>query len=178
MGGGDKPLLEVGGRPMLARILDVLTKEAEAVAISANGDPARFAAFGRPVLNDGPFAGQGPLAGLLAGLDWAAARGASVLLSAPGDTPFLPRGLAAALAPAPACAASGGRVHPLVALWPIAVRAELRRLLSGDGPRGAGRFAEVIGMRCVAFPDSPRDPLRNVNTPDELAAARAECSGR
>ncbi|MGA9866360.1 MAG: NTP transferase domain-containing protein, partial [Acetobacteraceae bacterium] len=83
MGGGDKPLLEVGGRPMLIRVLDALAAEAAEVAISANGDPARFAAYGRPVLGDGAFIGCGPLAGVLAGLDWAFSQGGQVLLTVP-----------------------------------------------------------------------------------------------
>lgn len=173
MGGGDKPLLEVGGRPMLARVLDVLRAEAEAVAISATGDPTRFAAFGCPVLDDGAFAGRGPLAGVLAGLDWGTKQGADTLLTLPGDTPFAPPGLAARLTPAPACAQSAGRVHHLVALWPVGARDALRRFLLEPGPHAAHRFAEMIGMRCVAFSPSAFDRFLNVNTPDDLAAARA-----
>ncbi len=173
MGGGDKPLLEVGGRPMLARVIEVLRAEAEAVAISANGNPARFAAFGCAVLDDGAFAGRGPLAGVLAGLDWAARQGAAALLTLPGDTPFAPPGLAARLAPAPACAENAGRVHHLVALWPVAGRDALRRFLSGPGSHPAHQFAGIIGMRCVAFSPSAFDPFLNVNTPSDLIAARA-----
>jgi molybdopterin-guanine dinucleotide biosynthesis protein A len=98
IGGGDKPLLNVGGRPMLARILHTLAADLTDIAISANGDPTRFASLGCPVLDDGVFVGEGPLAGILAGLDWAAGLGCSALLSVPGDTPFVPRGLAALLA--------------------------------------------------------------------------------
>jgi molybdopterin-guanine dinucleotide biosynthesis protein A len=175
MGGGDKPLLDVGGRPMLARVLDALRAEAQAVAISANGDPARFAAFGCPVLDDGAFAGRGPLAGVLAGLNWTASVGGTALLTLPGDTPFAPPHLAARLVPAPACVESGGRVHHLVALWPVARREALRRFLSDPGPHAAHRFASVIGMRRVPF--SAADAFLNVNTPDDLAAARAVSAG-
>ena len=177
LGGGDKPLLQIGGRSMPERVLNVLATEAGAVAISANGDPSRFAAFGRPVLPDGEFAGSGPLAGVLAGLDWAAGLGAEALLTVPGDTPFVRAGLAAALAPAPACAESNGTRHHLVALWPVAVRLALRSLLSAGGPRAVGRFSTEIGMRPVMFPALPRDPFLNVNTPQELAAARAVAEG-
>ena len=173
LGGGDKPLLELGGVPMLARVIDLARQEATAVAISANGDPRRLGAFGLPVLTDGPFAGEGPLAGVLAGLDWAAGVGADTLLTVPGDTPFIPAGLGDALAPAPACAASSGRMHHLVALWPVACRAALRRWLSAPGPRGVGKFAASIGMRAVDFPSHPWDRFFNVNTPEDLAEARA-----
>jgi molybdopterin-guanine dinucleotide biosynthesis protein A len=177
LGGGDKPLLDLGGQPMLARVLAALAPEAAAIAISANGDPGRFAAFGLPVLADA-FPDQGPLAGVLAGLDWAAGQGADALLSAPGDTPFLPAGLAAALAPPPACAARAGRAHYLVALWPVAVRARLRETLSCPGPRDMGRFAAAIGMRVVEFAAAPFDPFLNVNTPADLAAARDALAAR
>ena len=175
LGGGDKPLLALGGRPLLAHVLARLGAAANMpIALSANGDPARFARFGLPVLDDGAFAGQGPLAGVLAGLDWAAGRGADTLLTVPGDTPFIPCDLAARLAPAPSCAASGGRVHHLVALWPVAARAALRCRLAADGPRNVAAFAAVLGLRAVAFAaeDQPCDPFLNVNTPEDLASAR------
>ncbi|HTW68294.1 MAG TPA: molybdenum cofactor guanylyltransferase MobA [Acetobacteraceae bacterium] len=170
--GGDKPLLQVGGTTMLARIIATLQGETATVAINANGDPARFAAFNLPVLPDGGFAGQGPLAGVLAGLDWAATIAAEALLTVPGDTPFVPPGLAAALTPAPACAASNGRVHHLVALWPVACRDDLRRFLSVPGPRAVVRFAEQIVMRTVDFPMGKWDPFLNVNTAEDLVTAR------
>jgi molybdopterin-guanine dinucleotide biosynthesis protein A len=171
MGGGDKPLLDVGGQAMLARVIAALG--VDDIAISANGDPSRFAGFHRPVLDDGRFIGEGPLAGLLAGLDWATSLKATALLTVPGDTPFVPSGLPTALAPPPACAASLGRVHHLVALWPVTCRLTLLRLLSEPGPRDVGRFAASIGMRAVDFPVRSWDPFLNVNTTDDLAAARA-----
>jgi molybdenum cofactor guanylyltransferase len=171
MGGGDKPLLDLSGTRMIERIVAAL--DAPHIAISANGDPARFAALQLPVLPDGDFTGEGPLAGVLAGLEWASSLGMATLLTVPGDTPFIPSGLAAALAPAPACAASNGRPHHLVALWPVARRGELRRLLSVPGRRDVGDFAGRIGMRRVDFPVAKWDPFLNVNTPEDLAAARA-----
>jgi molybdopterin-guanine dinucleotide biosynthesis protein A len=171
MGGGDKPLLQVAGRPMLASIIAALG--VTPVAISANGDPTRFAAFGLPVLPDGPFHGQGPLAGLLAGLQWAAMQGAVSLLTAPGDTPFLPTDLAQRLQPPPCAAASRGRHHHLVALWPLSCTNTLRTWLSTPGPRSVAVFAERIGMRYADFPVLHGDPFANVNTLDELAEARA-----
>jgi molybdopterin-guanine dinucleotide biosynthesis protein A len=173
MGGGDKPLLDVGGSSMLTRVIAALRPDAAAIAISANGDPARFAAFALPVVPDGAFEGEGPLAGLLAGLDWAVSVRASTLLTVPGDTPFVPCGLATALAPAPACAATGDRAHHLVALWPVACRDDLRRLLSVPGRRNVEHFARLIGMRRVDFPLAKWDAFVNVNTPDDLALARS-----
>ena len=173
MGGSDKPLLELDGAPMLARVIATLAGDLPSIAISANGDPARFASFGLTVLPDGAFAGEGPLAGVLAGLDWAAGRGAEALLTVPADTPFIPAGLKAALAPAPACAASQGRMHHLVALWPTHCRDALRRLLSAPGRRDIAHFAQAIGMRRVDFPAPEWDPFFNVNTPEDLAAAQA-----
>lgn len=171
LGGIDKPLLELDGTSLLARIITALTGQALRIALSANGDPARFASFGLPVLPDGDFAGQGPLAGVLAGLDWAAAQGVESLLTVPGDTPFIPPDLAASLAPAPACAASDGQAHHLVALWPVAARTQLRRFLTEPGPRRVRDFAAQLDMRRVAFPARAWDPFHNVNTPDDLATA-------
>ncbi|HUN40915.1 MAG TPA: molybdenum cofactor guanylyltransferase MobA [Acetobacteraceae bacterium] len=173
LGGGDKPLLHVGAATMLARIIATLQSETDALAVNANGDPARFAVFNLPVLADGAFAGQGPLAGVLAGLDWAVTIGAGALLTVPGDTPFVPQGLAAALTPPPACAASNGHVHHLVALWPVPCREDLRRLLAAPGPRAVLRFAQQIRMRTVDFPVGKWDPFLNVNTGEDLAMARA-----
>jgi molybdopterin-guanine dinucleotide biosynthesis protein A len=172
MGGGDKPLLTVGNRTMLAAVITAL--QVRPIAISANGDPARFAAFGLPVLPDGAFEGQGPLAGILAGLDWAASLGMTSLLTAPGDTPFLPYGLAARLAPAPCCVCSAGRRHHLIALWPVGCADSLCALLSVPGPRSVAHFAERIGMRYAEYGVRTGDPFVNVNTQDDLAQARTE----
>jgi molybdopterin-guanine dinucleotide biosynthesis protein A len=177
MGGGDKPLLDVGGRTMLARILRTLAVDLTDIAISANGDPARFATLGRLVLHDGAFAGEGPLAGILMGLDWAAGLGCDVLLTVPGDTPFVPRGLPTLLAPAPSCAVQGDRTHHLVALWPVAARDTLRTLMAAPGARAVARFAAQIGMRGVEFPAGQAALFANVNTVADLAAARLVAEG-
>jgi molybdenum cofactor guanylyltransferase len=168
--GDDKPLLTVGGRTMLEAVIAALGLPD--IAISANGDPARFASFGLPVLPDGAFQDQGPLAGILAGLDWAAALDMTTLLTAPGDMPFLPKGLADRLAPAPATASSQGQHHHLVALWPVACAPELRRLLSIPGRRQVAHFAKLIGMRYIEFVVPTGDPFANVNTQDDLTRAR------
>ena len=166
MGGGDKTLLRLGGVPLLDRILQTLRPLP--VAISANGDPARFSAYRLPVLGDGPFQDQGPLAGVLAGLDWAAGLHADALLTVPGDTPLIPAGLADVLSPPPACAASRGQPHHLIALWPVSARHALRVWLSAPGPRDVARFAASLYMRVVDFPAEAWDPFTNVNTPTDL----------
>jgi molybdopterin-guanine dinucleotide biosynthesis protein A len=176
MGGGDKPLLDLAGTRMIERIVAAL--DMPRIAISANGDPARFGACNLPVLPDGEFAGEGPLAGVLAGLNWGASMDVDAVLTVPGDTPFIPKGLATALAPAPACAASNHRPHYLVALWPVACRNALRQLLSTPGRRDVASFASLIGMRRVDFPTAKWDPFLNVNTPDDLTQARAIAEGK
>ena len=179
LGGVDKPLLALGAGVVLDAVLARLGGEGlAALALSANGDPARFARFGLPVLDDGVFAGRGPLAGVLAGLDWAAARGAAALLTVPGDTPFLAPGLVAGLSPPPAYAWAEERAQPLVALWPVAARVALRAWLAGAGAARVGAFAAGLGARAVAFAGAPAGAFANINTAEDLAAARARASPR
>ena len=172
LGGGDKMLLRLGDFTLLDRLLDTLRRETSRIAISANGNPARLAGYGLPVLADRRFAGEGPLAGLLAGLDWAAGEGVGALLTVPGDTPFIPSGLGAALAPAPACAATGGRAHHLAALWPVVARDKLATWLEASPSRSVAPFAASIGMRAVDFAAGAWDPFLNINTAADLDAAR------
>ncbi len=182
MGGADKALLTLAGRPLLAHVLDRLAPQVGAIALSANGDPARFASFGLPVLADAGGSGEGPLAGLLAGLDWAAAIGAAHVVAVAVDTPFLPADLVARLAAAAgpggaAVAASpdaAGRLrrHPAMGLWPVALRGALRAALDG-GLRKAGLWAETAGARVAAFETGASDPFFNLNRPEDLAAAEA-----
>lgn len=176
MGGGDKCLLILRGRPLLAHLLDRLMPQAAPIALNANGDPARFAAFGLPVLPD-PVPGQpGPLAGVLAGMDWAASLGLPGLLTVAGDTPFPPPDLAARLAAAGpfALAASpdesgAPRLHPTVGLWPVALRGPLRAAVQA-GERRVGHWALAHGAVRVDFPGRP-DPFVNFNTPEDLSRA-------
>ncbi|MFN4098840.1 MAG: molybdenum cofactor guanylyltransferase MobA [Pararhodobacter sp.] len=170
MGGGDKALLMLHGRPLLAQVIGRLAPQVAALAVNANGDPSRFAGFGLPVLAD-PVAGfPGPLAGVLAGMDWAAGLGFAQVLSVAGDTPFLPADLVARLGRVPfGVAASLGRQHPVVALWPVALRGALREAL-GRGEHKVGRFAADHGALAVDFL-APPDPFFNINTPGDLARA-------
>ena len=169
MGGGDKPLHPLGGRPMLAHVIERLAPQCAGLAINANGDPARFAEFGLPVWPDPVPGNPGPLAGILAALEssplpW--------VVTVTGDAPFLPPDLVERLhgAGAPlACAASAGRAHPPVALWPRHLAGELRRAILG-GERRVGAWAMAHGAACVEWEG---DPFLNVNTPEELEAAEA-----
>ncbi|WP_287759189.1 molybdenum cofactor guanylyltransferase MobA [Acidiphilium sp.] len=172
LGGVDKALLILHGRTMLDHAIATVSGQVGAVALSAAGDPARFARFGIPVLEDGRHRGKGPLAGVLAGMRWAAETGGEALLSLPVDTPFAPRDLVARLGAAPSVAASHGRTHHLVALWPVAAADALERFLDGPGPYRVSGFAAEIGMRAVAFADE-RDPFVNINTQADLDAAEA-----
>ena len=181
MGGGDKPLLEIGGRSILARVISRAAPQCAGLALNANGDPARFASFGLPVVADDVGGFAGPLAGILAGLDWLAAQGgAEMLLSLPADTPFMPADLAARLESARkkegaalACAASGGHTHPVIGLWPVVLRAELRRALVEEDIRKIDRFTARYSTAVAQWPVTPYDPFFNANAPDDLEAARS-----
>ena len=177
MGGGDKPLVALGGRPLLHHILDRLRPQVSLLALNANDDPERYQPFGLPILPDSLPGRPGPLAGILAALDWAAATGAEHVLTVPGDTPFLPLDLArrldaAILAGASAAmAASGGRRHPIAGLWPVSAREALRRAIRDEGVRRADDWARRLGAAAVDFAIEPFDPFFNLNSPDDLAQA-------
>lgn len=188
MGGGDKALLRLGGVTLLDRVAARLGPQVAALALNANGDPARFAACGLPVLPD-PLPGlPGPLAGVLAGLDWAAGQGSDRIVTVPVDTPFLPHDLVARLVAAtngdaPVLAATqadgpatrsmaGGLVrHPTCGLWPVALRDDLRKALGG-GVRKVATWADGHGARVAVF-DGAGAPFFNINTPEDLRAAGA-----
>lgn len=176
MGGGDKTLLDLGGKPLVAHIIAALSPLR--TAINANGDPARFSGFGLPVFDDGPWAGNGPLSGVRAALAWATAQGAESVLTVPGDTPMIPPGLAATLFPSPACARSEGQAHHLVALWPVGCAPALDAFLAAEGSRRVVSFTERIGMRPVDFATGKWDAFHNVNVPDDLATIRRAVGNR
>ena len=182
MGGGDKGLRPLGGRPLLAHVIDRLVPQAGALVLNANGDPVRLAGFGLPVVADSMAGHAGPLAGVLAGLDWAAAQGADAIVTAAADTPFFPRDLTARLGAAAgqsglALAATPdgtGRLwqHPTFGLWPVALRDDLRDALEG-GLRKIVAWTDRHGTGTAVFDAWPFDPFFNVNTPEDLAAAEA-----
>lgn len=182
MGGGDKGLRLLAGRPVLAHVRDRLAPQCGPLALNANGDPARFAALGLPVLPDrlpdGVPDSPGPLAGVLAALDWAAALGAQAVVTVASDTPFLPSDLVARLqaagpfAVAAGDGADGPRLHPTCGLWPVTLRPVLAAALA-DGERRIGKWAQAQGAAVALFPTTPRDPFLNLNTPEDLARAEA-----
>lgn len=180
MGGGDKGLRHVGGETILARIIARIGPCCAGLVINANGDPARFSGFGLAVVADGVAGFAGPLAGILAALDWTAANhpGLGWVVSVPTDCPFLPRDLVGRLhaarqaANAPlACAASDGRAHPPIGLWPVALREDLRHALLVEGERKIDRWTARHGVALAEWPTKPIDPFFNANTPDDLARA-------
>lgn len=182
MGGGDKALRLLAGRPLLAHVIERLRPQVAALVLNANGDPARFAGFGLPVVTDGVPDFAGPLAGVLAGLDWAAAHrpDLSHVASVATDAPFLPKDLVGRLAAALeaaqadlACAASGGRAHPVFGLWPVRLKEDLRGALVADGIRKVDLWTARHKLVTVNFADRPVDPFFNANRPEDLEAAAA-----
>ena len=186
MGGRDKGLVALGGRPMLARVVASLAPQCAGLVLNANGDAARFAGFGLPVVPDTVAGFAGPLAGVLAGMEWALSARPAVadIFTFPADTPFPPADLIERLLEARraagatiAVAASGGRRHHVVALWPVALAPALRRALAEEGLRKVETFADRFSVSVAEWPAAPDDPFFNVNTPDDLAAAEAKLSG-
>jgi molybdenum cofactor guanylyltransferase len=180
MGGGDKADIVVGGATILARVVARLRPQCHPIILNANGDPARFAATGLTVVADSVPGFPGPLAGILAGLEWAAQNAPDIawVVSAPADCPFLPRDFIARLHQARiaagmsvACAKSAGRLHPVLALWPVGVRHSLRQALIEEHVHKVEDWAAHCGVAAAEWPDVPVDPFFNVNTPDDVAAA-------
>jgi molybdenum cofactor guanylyltransferase len=181
MGGGDKGLIRIGGVTILERALARVGPQCTGLIINANGDPARFARFGLPIVADDVEGFAGPLAGVLAGLDWLAANAPAIgwLTSVPGDCPFLPHDLvrrlheARAAAGVPlACAKSGDWRHPVVGLWPVELRADLRRAVVVEGLRKIEVWTARHGVALAEWPAEPVDPFFNVNTPEDAAQAQ------
>jgi molybdopterin-guanine dinucleotide biosynthesis protein A len=180
MGGGDKALIDIGGRTILARVLDVMAPQCDGIVLNANGDASRFAAFGLAVVPDEIPDFAGPLAGILAGLDWAAIHRPDIawIASVPGDCPFLPSDLVAKLHAARvsankplACAKSGDWRHPVAGLWPVALRTDLRHALLDEDLHKIEVWTARHGVAIAEWPDHPVDPFLNVNTPEDRARA-------
>jgi len=183
MGGGDKARIEIGGVSILDRVLAVLSAQCAGIIINANGDPERFADTGCQVVPDNVTGHPGPLAGILAGLDWLAAQknGVEWIVSVPGDCPFLPDDLVEKLHAARrkmgtgvplACARSGEWRHPVVGLWPLALREDLRKSLIDEDLRKIEVWTARHGIAIAEWPAEPVDPFFNVNTPEDAARAK------
>jgi molybdopterin-guanine dinucleotide biosynthesis protein A len=180
MGGGDKGLREVGGERLIDRVIARIAAQCGPIALNANGDPTRFADLSLPVLPDSLPDHPGPLAGVLAGMDWAASIGADAVVSVAADTPFFPRDLVERLQAAAgpsglALAASPDETgklwhHPTFGLWPVALRDDLREALKG-GLRKVVLWTDRHGAGTASFASSPFDPFFNINTPDDIAEA-------
>ena len=178
MGGGDKALIELGGETLLQRAVERLSPQVDSLVINANDDPTRFAAVSSlPVIADPDDSRSGPLAGALAGLDYAAREGASHVVTVAVDTPFFPADLVAHLREAAegqgvplACAKTGDRTHPVFGLWPVALADDLREAMA-DGMRKVDRWTGKHGCAETVFDAGPFDPFFNVNTPEDLIEA-------
>ena len=180
MGGGDKCLLALSGRPLMAHVIERARLQVGRLILNANGDPGRLASFGLPVVADVVEGFAGPLAGVLTALEWALehAPGAAWVASFTGDAPFLARNLVARLAHAVdessadlACATSGGRTHPVFGLWPVRLAGDLRRALVDEGERKIDAWTARHRIVHVDFPSHPSDPFFNVNRPEDLSEA-------
>lgn len=184
MGGADKATLRLAGRMLAAHAADRLEPQVERLAISANGDAARLATLGLPVLADDLPDGerQGPMAGILAALDWATALGATAVVTVAVDTPFFPGDLTPRLlmagegtASGIALAQSGGNDHPTFGLWPVTQRQAMRDWMAAGHVASMRRFADALGAGRAVFPDD--GAFMNINTPEDLIRAEALITG-
>jgi molybdopterin-guanine dinucleotide biosynthesis protein A len=183
MGGADKALIRLAGRPLIAHAVAALKPQCAALVVNANGDAERFQPYALPIVADDPQHFAGPLAGVLAGLEFARRMKPDIadVLALAVDTPFAPRDLVERLQAARkatgaaiAIAASGGKRHHVVALWPVALAEILRHAVVVEGVRKVEAFAERFGVAVARWDDEPFDPFFNINTPDDLARAEAQ----
>jgi molybdenum cofactor guanylyltransferase len=187
MGGGDKGLKTIGGETILSRIIATIAPQCAGLVLNANGETARLTGLGFPIVPDDVPDFAGPLAGILAGLDWIAAHHpeCTLAISIPTDTPFLPHDLVARLQEARsnakadiAIATSGGSTHPVVALWPVAIRQDLRHALVDENIHKMGFFLDRHKTAQADWPIEPYDPFFNANEPDDIARAEKILAGR
>jgi molybdenum cofactor guanylyltransferase len=180
MGGGDKPLLQIGHVPILDRIIDRMKDQCSELLLNANGDPERFANYDMIIIRDDIDGFQGPLAGILAGMDWTARNRPEIgwIASIAADTPFIPRTLVGSLhdqilrsGSRLACAGSGGWAHPVIGLWPVMLREDLRQALSQEGLRKIDAWTARYGVTVREWPIVQFDPFFNANTPEDIIKA-------
>ena len=183
MGGGDKSLLSLSGRRVIDHVLERLQPQVSDIVLNANGDPTRFTEFGLPVVADSVSEFPGPLAGILAGLDWAAEQGKNHILTVAADTPFFPTDLrsrldqarrlqAKPIALAATLESSKVYRHPTFGLWPVSLRDDLRQALA-TGVRKVVLWTDQHGVAEALFPTDQYDPFFNINTPEDLVKAEA-----
>ncbi len=182
MGGGDKALLTLGGRPILDHVISRAAPQVSHLMLNANGDAARFAEFGLPVIADVVEGHKGPLAGVLTGLEWAVSEHPECawVASFASDAPFLSPDLVARLLAAietdgadMACAASAGRHHPVFGLWPVALAGDLRHAVIDEEIRKVDVWTARYSLAVADFAVTPMDPFFNTNRPEDLAEAEA-----
>jgi molybdopterin-guanine dinucleotide biosynthesis protein A len=178
MGGQDKGLMRLGGTPFLDRVIDRLGAQVDVLAINANGDASRYAEFRLPIVADGIPDAAGPLAGVLAGMEWAAGQGCAWVATAATDTPFFPTDLVDRLRAEVeesgsrlGCASSGGRAHPVFGLWAVDLRDDLKAALVKEGIRKVDQWTARHRLAVVDFAALPYDPFFNANRPEDLATA-------
>ena len=180
MGGGDKCLRPLAGKPILAHVIDRLRSQVDALVLNANGDPSRFDPFGLPVAADVIEGQAGPLAGILTGMEWVRTHQPHCewIISIATDTPFLPADLVDRLAAAIrdehaelASAVTKGRTHPVIGLWPVRLASDLRRAMLDEDIRKIDRFTARYRLADVVFPADPVDPFFNTNRPEDLEEA-------
>ncbi len=186
MGGGDKCLLPVGGRPILDHVVERIRFQVSSLILNTNGDPSQFEEYGLPVVADVVKGFAGPLAGVLTGMEWAATHTPDVpwVLSIAADTPFPPEDLVARMLAAVegegaemACAASGGRAHPVFGLWPVRLKDELRRAVVEEEVRKVDVWTARHRLIEVKFSREPFDPFFNINRPEDLEEAQRLIAG-
>ena len=182
MGGGDKSLLKLGGRPLMAHTIERVRPQVAELILNANGAPGRFERFGLPVVADRIKGFAGPLAGVLTGMEWAAEKDGELdwIASFATDAPFLPHDMVPRLASAikvknaaMACAHSAGRDHPVFALWPVRLRHDLRRAMIEDDMRKIDLWTTDYELVHVSFAGNGIDPFFNINRPENLTKAEA-----
>lgn len=186
MGGGDKCLRPLAGKPILSHVIERIAPQVQALVLNANGDASRFRQYGLPVVKDTIDGFAGPLAGVLTGMEWVRANRPEMswLVSVPTDAPFLPREFVARLLEGierengeMACARSGGRAHPVAALWPVRLADELRLAMTGEAIRKVDVWTARYRLVQVDFGDESMDPFFNANRPEDLAMAERIAAG-
>jgi molybdopterin-guanine dinucleotide biosynthesis protein A len=184
MGGGDKSLRHLAGRPILSHVIERIRGQVGKLVLNANGDPERFAGFGLPIAPDVVEGQPGPLAGVLTGMRWATqhAPEASWILTVATDAPFVPTDIVPRLLAAIeaehadlACAASGGRRHPVIGLWPVRLADNLQKAIEQEDIRKVDLWTARFKLAVAEFSEEPTDPFFNVNRPDDLDEAERVC---